>query len=220
MRHRPQRWDPTSSHMRQFPSVSFWHTEHHLSELHFPPATASIQNQHCYFWKIVACHSQKERVFCLSVYLFVAVVLAKVISWSNLKRRLCCHSQGFFQGALSFERQRNMEIKYKPVICVCIHSFRSLSSVFSHTWRARAGVKSAGKGHQALITTSHWPWEENKSFAPTETNTHINWHNKYLERKLGCMCTLLGSGLSFSLLAVAAFSAAFFCLCGPWPKKM
>lgn len=48
MRHRPQRGDPTSSHTRQFPSVSFWHTEHHLSELHFPPATASIQNQHCY----------------------------------------------------------------------------------------------------------------------------------------------------------------------------
>lgn len=60
MQHRPQRWDPTSSHMRQFPSVSFWHTEHHLSELHFPPATASIQNQHCYFGDIVACHTQKE----------------------------------------------------------------------------------------------------------------------------------------------------------------
>lgn len=63
MRHRPQRWDPTSSHMRQFPSVSFWHTEHHLSELHFPPATASIQNQHCYLGDIVACHTQKEMVF-------------------------------------------------------------------------------------------------------------------------------------------------------------
>lgn len=63
MRHRPQRWDPTSSHMRQFPSVSFWHTEHHLSELHFPPATASIQNQHCYLGDIVACHTQKEMAF-------------------------------------------------------------------------------------------------------------------------------------------------------------
>ncbi|KAG7283109.1 hypothetical protein CRUP_033055 [Coryphaenoides rupestris] len=32
--------------------------------------------------------------------------------------------------------------------------------------------------------------------------------------------TLLGSGLSFSLLAVAAFSAAFFCRWGPRPKNI
>ena len=61
MQHRPQRWDPTSSHMRQFPSVSFWHTAHHLSELHFPPATASIQKQHCYLVGVAACHTQEER---------------------------------------------------------------------------------------------------------------------------------------------------------------
>ncbi len=42
----PQRSVPTWSHARQYPSVSFWHTEHRLSELHFPPTTESIQNQH------------------------------------------------------------------------------------------------------------------------------------------------------------------------------
>lgn len=47
MLHHPQRWVPTWSHARQYPSVSFWHTEHRLSELHFPPSTESIQNQHC-----------------------------------------------------------------------------------------------------------------------------------------------------------------------------
>lgn len=97
MRHRPQRWDPTSSHMRQFPSVSFWHTEHHLSELHFPPATASIQNQHCYFGEIVACHTQKERVFYLFFFLFVLLLflLTLAAEW-NFKGRLGHHSQWFF----------------------------------------------------------------------------------------------------------------------------
>lgn len=42
--HRPQRSVPTSSHERQYPSVSFWHTEHRFSELHFPSTTASTQN--------------------------------------------------------------------------------------------------------------------------------------------------------------------------------
>lgn len=46
MLHHPQRSVPTWSHARQYPSVSFWHTEHRLSELHFPPTTESIQNQH------------------------------------------------------------------------------------------------------------------------------------------------------------------------------
>lgn len=42
--HRPQRSVPTSSHERQYPWVSFWHTEHRFSELHFPSTTASTQN--------------------------------------------------------------------------------------------------------------------------------------------------------------------------------
>lgn len=163
MRHRPQRWDPTSSHMRQFPSVSFWHTEHHLSELHFPPATASIQNQHCYLGKIVACHTQKERVFyCFALLLFRLTLAAE---W-NWKGRLWHHSHWYFQGALPFEK-RNMEIKYKPIIASAFTlSDPSLSNkvetqlYISEKRCARAGVKSAGKGHQALITASHWPWEE------------------------------------------------------------
>lgn len=136
MRHRPQRWDPTSSHMRQFPSVSFWHTEHHLSELHFPPATASIQNQHCYFGEIVACHTQKERVFDFFMLLLFLLTLAAELS---LKGRLWHHSQWFLQGALPFERHRNMEIKCKPVIASAFTvSDPSLSNhSFSCCWYTR-----------------------------------------------------------------------------------
>lgn len=153
-------------------------------------------------------------------------LLTLAAEW-NLKGRLWRHSQWFFQGALPFERHRNMEIKCEPIIASAFTlSDPSQSNKLdtqgqtSEKRRARAGVKSAGKGHQALITASHWPWEEKKSFTPTETNTHINWQHGYFYRKSACTCTLLGSGLSFSLLAVAAFSAAFFCRWGPWPKKM
>lgn len=42
--HRPQRSVPTWSHERQYPGVSFGHTDHRFSELHFPSTTASTQN--------------------------------------------------------------------------------------------------------------------------------------------------------------------------------
>ena len=185
MRHRPQRWDPTSSHMRQFPSVSFWHTEHHLSELHFPPATASIQNQHCYFGEIVACHTQKERVFYLFIFfLFMLLLLLLTLAaeW-NFKGRLGHHSQWFFfpRCLALWETQKYGDKVKMPIIASAFTlSDPSLSSkVDTHSWTsekrsARAGVKSAGKGHQALITASHWPWEEKKLFFCSHRNKHAH----------------------------------------------
>ena len=173
MRHRPQRWDPTSSHMRQFPSVSFWHTEHHLSELHFPPATASIQNQHCYLGEIVACHTQKERVF---YFFYVAVVPASFSSWMKFKEKALKAPQPvIFPRRLALWETQKYGDKVWANHCffqILVWAIKLIHMAKTREKRrARAGVKSAGKGHQALITASHWPWEEKKSFC-----SHRNKH--------------------------------------------
>lgn len=108
-------------------------------------------------------HSEGKGVlYCFAMLLFLLTLAAE---W-DWKGRLWHHSQWYFQGALPFEN-RNMEIKYKPVIASAFTlsepSLRSKVETqlyISEKRSAGAGVKSAGKGHQALITASHWPWEE------------------------------------------------------------
>lgn len=166
MRHRPQRWDPTSSHMRQFPSVSFWHTEHHLSELHFPPATASIQNQHCYLGDIVALpHFEGKGVLFLC-----CCCSCNYSSWVRFKGKALAPQPENFPRRLALWETQKYGDKVKASHCFCIHSLSLSNKVdtkgqTSEKRRARTGVKSADKGHQALITASHWPWEEKKLFA-------------------------------------------------------
>lgn len=130
-------------------------------------------------------HSEGKGVLFIYFFLiYVAVAPANFSSWMEFQGKAWAPQPVifFFPRCLAlWETQKYGDKVKMPIIASAFTlSDPSLSSkVDTHSWTsekrsARAGVKSAGKGHQALITASHWPWEEKKSFFCSHRNKHAH----------------------------------------------